>query len=62
MSWSSCTSVFEVICRDCGDNPRLDYTEVSARFQRLRGPSALREGLAAYERHVAEDYLTARAR
>ena len=56
------TSVFEVICCDCGDNPYLDYSEVSAWFQRLRGPYELHEGLAAYERHRAEDYLTARAR
>jgi hypothetical protein len=54
--------VFEVICCDCGDNPYLDYSEVSAWFQRLRGPYELHEGLAAYERHRAEDYLTARAR
>jgi hypothetical protein len=56
------TSVFEVICCGCGDNPYLDYSEVSAWFQRLRGPYELHEGLAAYERHRAEDYLTARAR
>jgi hypothetical protein len=56
------TSVFEVICRDCGDYPDLDYSEVSARLQRLRGPYTLREGLAAYQAHLAEDYLTARAR
>ncbi len=47
------TSVFEVICCDCGDNPYLDYSEVSARLQRLRGPYTLREGLAAYEEHLA---------
>jgi hypothetical protein len=56
------TRVFEVICCDCGDDPSLDYSEVSARLQRLRGPYTLREGLAAYEAHLAEDYLTARAR
>lgn len=47
------TSVFEVICYDCGDNPYLDYSEVPARLQRLRGPYPLREGLAAYEEHLA---------
>jgi hypothetical protein len=41
------TSVFEVIRCDCGDYPDLDYSEVSARLQRLRGPYTLREGLAA---------------
>ena len=54
------TSVFEVICCDCGDNPYLDYSEISPRLQRLRGPYTLREGLAAYEEHLAEDYLTVR--
>jgi len=47
------TSVFEVICRDCGDDPFLDYSEVSPRLQRLRGPYPLREGFAAYRAHVA---------
>jgi hypothetical protein len=56
------TSVFEVICCDCGDNPYLDHSEVSARLQQLRGPYTLREGLGAYEQHLAEDYLKARAR
>jgi hypothetical protein len=56
------TSVFEVICCDCGDNPYLGYSEVSARLQRLRGPYTLGEGLTAYQQHLAEDYLTARAR
>jgi hypothetical protein len=56
------TSVFEVICCDCGDNPYLGYSEVSARLQRLRGPYPLGEGLTAYQQHLAEDYLTARAR
>jgi hypothetical protein len=56
------TSVFEVICCDCGDNPYLDYSEIPARFQRLRGPYTLHEGLAAYQQHLAEYYLTARAR
>ena len=46
------TSVFEVICCDCGDDPYLDYSEVPARLQRLRGPYPLREGLAAYQRHL----------
>jgi len=56
------TSVFQVICCDCGDNPYLDYSEIPARFQRLRGPYTLHEGLAAYQQHLAEYYLTARAR
>jgi len=55
-SEGGCTSVFEVICCDCGDNPYLDYSEVSARLQRLRGPYTLREGLAAYEQHLGADH------
>lgn len=47
------TSAFEVICCDCGDNPYLDYSEVSPRLQRIRGPYMLREGFAAYTGHLA---------
>jgi hypothetical protein len=54
--------VFEVICGDCGDNPYLDYSGVPARFQRLRGPYTLREGVAAHQQHLPEDYLAAGAR
>ena len=61
-SEGGCTSLFEVICCDCGDDPYLDYSEVPARFQRLRGPYTLREGLAAYQQHLAGDYLVAGAR
>ena len=46
------TSVFEVICRDCGDDPYLDYSEISPRLQRLRGPYLLREGCTAYVAHL----------
>ncbi|SRR5712691_4131277 len=49
------TSVFEVICCDCGDDPFLDYSEVSPRLQRLRGPYTLREGFAAYRAHLVDD-------
>ena len=44
--------VFELICCDCGDNPYLDYSEVPAWLQRLRGPRSLQAGLAAYEKHL----------
>jgi hypothetical protein len=47
------TSVFEVVCGDCGDNPHLDYSEISPRLQRLRGPYPLHEGFTAYEAHLA---------
>lgn len=43
---------FELICCECGDNPRLDYSEVSPRLQQIRGPYTIDAGLAAYERHL----------
>jgi hypothetical protein len=46
------TDAFEVICPSCGDNPDLDYAEVPAWLQRLRGPHPLNEGLAAYLEHI----------
>ena len=46
------TDVFEIICCDCGDDPDLDYSEVSPRLQRVRGPYPIAAGVAAYERHV----------
>ena len=46
------TDVFEIICCDCGDDPDLDYSEVSPRLQRIRGPHPIAVGVAAYERHV----------
>ena len=32
------TDVYEIICCDCGDDPGLDYREVSPRLQLVRGP------------------------
>jgi hypothetical protein len=46
------TGVFEVICPGCGDHPYLDYSEVSPRLQRIRGPYLLEAGLAAYAEHL----------
>ena len=46
------TDAFEIICADCGDNPDLDYREVSSELQRLRGPYPIAAGVRAYERHV----------
>ena len=47
--------LFELICPSCGDHPYLDYSEVSPRLQRLRGPRTLTAGLAAYEDHLAQN-------
>jgi hypothetical protein len=43
---------FEIICRDCGDDPGLDYRAVSTRLRLLRGPFPLAVGVAAYEEHI----------
>jgi hypothetical protein len=48
------TGEFEIICRDCGDDPDLDYREVSPELQRIRGPYPLRAGVTAYEEHVRQ--------
>ena len=34
----SYAGVFEVFCRDCGDDPGLDYRQISPRLQRIHGP------------------------
>jgi hypothetical protein len=46
------TGAFELICCECGDNPYLDYSQISPRLQQIRGPYTIAEGLAAYERHL----------
>jgi hypothetical protein len=46
------TGAFEIICLDCGDNPILDYSEISSRLQKIRGPYAMAAGLAAYKEHL----------
>jgi len=46
------TDAFEIICCDCGDDPDLDYLEVSPRLQLVRGPYPFALGVAAYEQHV----------
>ena len=46
------TNAFENICCDCGDDPGLDYREVSPRLQLVRGPYPIGAGVAAYEQHL----------
>ena len=43
---------FEIICCDCGDDPGLEYFEVSRRLQLIRGPYPIAAGIAAYETHL----------
>ncbi len=53
------TGAFELICYECGDHPDLDYSEISPRLQRIRGPYTMGAGLAAYENHLGLTHLTA---
>jgi hypothetical protein len=46
------TEEFEIVCCDCGDDPGLDYREVSPELQRIRGPYPIAAGVTAYVRHV----------
>lgn len=46
------TDAYELVCCDCGDDPDLDYRDVSPRLQRIRGPYRLPAGVAAYREHV----------
>jgi hypothetical protein len=48
------TDAYEIICRDCGDDPDLDYHQVSAEFQRIRGPYPIAAGVEAYEQHAGQ--------
>ena len=43
--------VYGLIYPSCGDAPDLDDSEVTPRFQRLRGSSPPERGLAAYRGH-----------
>ena len=48
------TDAFEIVCCDCGDDPDLDYRDVSPELQRIRGPyQPIAVAAAAYEEHVA---------
>ncbi len=48
------TDAYELICRDCGDDPDLDYHQVSPEFQRIRGPYPIAVGVEAYEQHAGQ--------
>jgi hypothetical protein len=45
------TDVFELICCECGDDPDLDYREVSPSLRRVRGPYPVATGITACEQH-----------
>ncbi len=46
------TDLFEIICPECGDDPRRDYSEVPPGLQRIRGPYPITDGVTAYEKHL----------
>lgn len=45
------TATYEVICRQCGDDPALDYQEVPAELRQIRGSYPLKAGIAAFLKH-----------
>ena len=46
------TEDYEIICCDCGDDPDLNYGEVSPALQRIRGPYPVAAGITAYVVHA----------
>jgi hypothetical protein len=54
------TNLFEIICRDCGDHPGQEYSEVAPGLQRIRGPYPIADGVAAYEKHLGRHRQPAR--
>ena len=48
------TSTFEVICRVCGDDPDLEYRDVSSELRQIRGPYPFTAGIAAFLKHVGD--------
>jgi hypothetical protein len=45
------TNTFEIVCRECGDDPGLDYREISPRLRQIRGPYLLKAGIEAFVEH-----------
>jgi hypothetical protein len=53
------TDAFEIICCSCGDDPDLDYRDISPELQRVRGPYPIAAGVAAYKEHVGRHHQPA---
>ena len=49
---------FELIWFDCGDNPGLDYSQVSPGLQRIRGPRTMETAWTADKIHLGLARLT----
>jgi anti-anti-sigma factor len=45
------TRTFEIICRQCGDDPGLDYRQLSPGLRQIRGPYLLKAGIEAFLEH-----------
>jgi hypothetical protein len=45
------TGASELICGQCGDHPRLDYSQIPG-LRQIRRPYTPEAGLAAYENHL----------
>jgi hypothetical protein len=43
--------LYELVCGDCGDDPRRGYSEVPAELQHVRGPYPLKGGIEAFMKH-----------
>jgi hypothetical protein len=43
--------MYELVCRDCGDDPQRSYSEVSAELQKVRGPYPLEAAIEAFVAH-----------
>ena len=45
------TDAYEFICCDCGDDPDLDFRDISPDLQQIRGPYRFSAGIEAYGQH-----------
>jgi hypothetical protein len=45
------TDAYELICCECGDDPALDYRDVSPYLQHIRGPYPFSAGVEAFGQH-----------
>jgi hypothetical protein len=55
------SDAFEVICCECGDDPRQNYQDVPPWLHRLRGPYLIDTGVKQYGAHIAWHEALARA-
>jgi len=39
------TTTFQIICRECGDDPGLDHRDISPGLRQIRGPYLLSAGI-----------------